>query len=164
MTASPDVAPLVPLTAQGRSLRAHRMLTCTLKFAGGGALMVAALALWLMPGSSVAADLIVPKLALTCFLVIAALPLLRPLTATPSVAPSVQIDSIRREVRILRPATADQPHTVETCTFGALSKVERAGASLRFFGPDGGLLTEVTLGRRDVLNSVVGGLQDAKKL
>ena len=84
----------------------------------GASLALAAVGLWLAPGSSWESDVMLFKLILSIIALLAGFGLMQS-SATPA-APEVEIDTIRREVRLLRPAPDGSATVLKRCTFGNL--------------------------------------------
>ena len=129
----------------------------------GAALTIAAVAIWIAPGATWESDVMLFKLVLSLTAILAGLGLLQS-SRGPEVAPDVEIDSIRREVRLQRTARGCPPEVLERCTFADLSRAEVNGGHVRLYGADKGLLAEVSLRDRKALGSLLGGLEDAGKL
>lgn len=128
----------------------------------GAALTLAAIGIWIGPGSSWEADLMLFKLVLSLTALIAGFGLMQS-SAGPA-KPEVEIDTIRREVRLVRPVAGGTTQVVDRCAFVDLAGAELKGNHVRLFGKDRSLLAEVTLTSRATLNSLVSGLRDTGKL
>lgn len=128
----------------------------------GVSLGLAAVGLWLAPGSSWENDVMLFKLVLSLMAVLAGMGLLQ--ASMRPKAPQVEIDTIRREVRLTRPADDGSAKLLERCTFANLSRAEREGTHVRMWGPGHTLLAEVTLNDATALNSLLAGLSDEGKL
>ncbi|MEM6940540.1 MAG: hypothetical protein AAF943_11960 [Pseudomonadota bacterium] len=128
----------------------------------GGALALAAIGLWFAPGSSLDSDVVLFKLVLSLGAVFAGLALLHA-SAMPR-APEVEIDTIRRQIRVVRRQRGAKPHVLQSCSFGQLSSAEFDGARVRMWDDNHVLLAEVELPDAAALRSLVAGLQDEGKL
>lgn len=128
----------------------------------GAALVCAAVALWLMPGAGWQQDIMLFKLVLSVVALGAGIGLLQSSARPP--APAVEIDSIRREIRLVRLAKRGKPTILQRCAFKDLARVEQNGAHLRFWGADGGLFAEFTISDRGALDGLMAWLRDAGKL
>ena len=128
----------------------------------GAALAIAAVGLWIAPGASWESDVMLFKLILSLMAFLAALGLLH--ASAPSKKPVVQIDTIRREVRVTRPAKEGSATVLERCAFADLSRADRLGNHIRLWGAENTLLADVTLTDRTALKSLIAGLQDTGKL
>ncbi len=128
----------------------------------GVALTLAAIGIWVAPGASWESDVMLFKLVLSVTALLAGFGLMHT-SSTPS-APEVEIDTIRREVRLLRTAGDGSAEVLQRCAFADLSRAEQRGGHVRLWGQSGALLAEVTLTDRGVLKSLLAGLRDAGKL
>lgn len=128
----------------------------------GVSLTLAALGLWLAPGSSWESDIMLFKLILSLTAIIAGLGLISQSASQP--APEVEIDTIRREVRLVRRQRGMADQVLQSCGFANLAHVERDGNNVRLWDQAGTFLAEVSLTDRNALFSLVTGLRDAGKL
>jgi hypothetical protein len=128
----------------------------------GAALALAAVGLWIVPGSSWESDVMLFKLILSLVALFAAVGLLQ--ASASSTSPEVEIDTIRREVRLMRPASDGSAAMVERCAFAELSRAERDGDLVQLWGRGNRLLANVKLSDRAALASLVAGLRDVGKL
>ncbi|MGC1504872.1 MAG: hypothetical protein WA782_12125 [Sulfitobacter sp.] len=128
----------------------------------GVSLTLAALGLWLAPGASWESDIMLFKLILSLTAVIAGLGLISESTS-PS-APEVEIDTIRREVRLVRRQRGMADQILQSCGFADLAHAEREGNNVRLWDQAGTFLAEVSLTDRKALSSLVAGLRGAGKL
>lgn len=149
------------LSAPVRSMDAGRALGRVMQRLTGAALLLAAAGLWLAPGSSWAAEILLVKLVLSLVAGLAGLALIQNWTAPD--APEVEIDLVRRHVRLLRRAGA-QHEILHECSFAGLGRVEKSKNTLTLWDARGELLAEVAPVDRDVLKALVAGLRDAGKL
>lgn len=146
----------VRITDGGRMvLRAFARLT-------GVALTVAAVGIWIAPGASWESDVMLFKLVLSLSAILAGIGMMQ--SSSRPAAPEVEIDSIRREVRLQRTQRGAAPEVLKRCTFADLSRAEVNGSHVRLYDADATLLTEVTLRDRNALSSLLAGLEDAGKL
>ena len=128
----------------------------------GVSLTIAALGLWLAPGASWESDVMLFKMILSITAVIAGLGLVSAST-TPK-PPEVEIDTIRREVRLVRRLRGAPADVLQTCSFANLTHAEHEGSNVRLWDQAGVLLAKVMLTDRAALKSLVAGLQDVGKL
>ena len=145
-----------------RMAAGDRMIVRAFQRLGGVSLIVAALALWLMPGSNWAADLMLFKLVLSVSGVLAGTGLL--LASCRMGAPFVELDPKQGAVRVLRPRPGQAPIELQSCAFADLSLVERRGPFVRLWDADQRFLAEVTLEDKDTLVPVLAGLRAAGKV
>lgn len=149
------------LSAPVRSMDAGRALGRMVQRVTGAALILAAAGLWLMPGSSWAADLLLIKLILSLVAGFAGLALIQNWTTLD--APEVEIDVVRRQVRLLR-RTGAQHSILHECSFAELGRVEKTQNTLTLWDAHGDLLAEVAPVDPGMLKALVAGLRDAGKL
>lgn len=128
----------------------------------GAALALAALGLWFAPGASDGGDIVLFKLILSLAAVLAGFGLLHA-SVTPR-APEIEIDTIRRQIRVVRRQPGAAAKVLQTCTFAQLKGAEFDGSLVRLWDQAGILLAEVTLSDRAALNSLVAGLRDEGKI
>ncbi|MEP6021292.1 MAG: hypothetical protein ABJ251_22705 [Paracoccaceae bacterium] len=77
--------------------------------------------------------------------------------------PSVEIDTIRREVKLMR-GFGKTRHVAGEYKFKDLAQAERVGNQIRLWGNDGTILVDVEMRDPAKLNSLVSGLRDEGKL
>jgi hypothetical protein len=163
MTATADfVMDDVPTSQRVRTADGGRMVVRAVLRLTGAALLMSAILLWVMPGASWESELILFKLLLSVVAAVTGLGMYAA-SAKPQ-APQMQIDMIRREVRLLRPGRAGREVLLHRCRFADLSRVEQTGAHLRLWDEHETLLGDVTVSDRKVLHRLMTGLQDAGKL
>ncbi|MGB7241602.1 MAG: hypothetical protein WBC93_05905 [Sulfitobacter sp.] len=127
----------------------------------GVALVVASFGLWLSPGANFEPDLMLMKLMVSALTGIIGLALIQ--HATQPVEPLIELDVIRKELRLVR-VEGLKKELVQKCAFTALSRVEQNGNCMRMWDENGHLLAEVTVADRNVLDSLTSGLRNAGKL
>lgn len=151
-----------PVMAHVRIADGGRMLVRAAQRFAGVTLGLAALGLWLAPGAGWESDVMLFKLILSLTAVIAGLALLQ--SSVRPRAPQIEIDTIRREVRLVRPSKSRARAVLQRCAFADLGRVERVGAHLRLWDHEDVFMAEVTMSDRASLNSLVSALCDAGKL
>jgi hypothetical protein len=127
----------------------------------GAALILAAGGLWLAPGASWESDVMLIKLALTVFAAMAGIGLL--LASNYERFDEIEIDCIRRELRLVRPGTRGKT-VLQRCGFDAIGRAEHEGTVVRLFDPEGGIIAEAALKDRFAMASLLVGLRDVGKL
>ena len=164
MTASADV-PQTPAITLGTMpiVCGVRMILRAIHKMVGAALIIASMAIWFVGGANGDHDMMLFNLVLSFIAFVTGLAFLRSSESVPS-EPEVQIDTIRREVRVVKTYKRAAPEVIERFAFADLARAEHTGNSVRIFGGQDTLLAEVTVARRDVLNSLLAGLRDAGKL
>lgn len=159
MTATADfLVAKAPDPQPVRMVDGRRMVVRGLQRLLGTAMALAAAGLWLAPGALWESDVMLFKLILSLIGLLAAFGLIQA-SATPP-QPEIQIDTVRRELRLVRP----DGEVLQRCTFADLSRAEQTGTNLRLWDAAGILLAEVALSDRAALRSLVAGLRDAGKL
>ncbi|MCX7560093.1 hypothetical protein OS190_10985 [Sulfitobacter sp. F26204] len=163
MTATAEfMNPTPPAAEPVRMVDGGRMIVRGAQRLVGVSLTIAALALWMVPGSSWENDVMLFKLILSLTAVIAGLGLVSS-SAKPR-TPEVEIDTIRREVRLVRRQRGVVPEVLQSCGFAQLARAEHEGSVVRLWDHAGKFLAEVSLTDRSALSSLVAGLRDAGKL
>ncbi|GGX48143.1 hypothetical protein GCM10007385_14950 [Tateyamaria omphalii] len=127
----------------------------------GAVLVLASLGLWIEPGAQMAIDLLVMKLGVSLFLGFAGLALMQDMSRGQD--PEVQIDTVRREVRIAR-QRGRRTSVIRRIAIRDLGRAEAVGNVIRLTAANGALLAAVSLPDADAWSSVYGALQDAGKL
>lgn len=128
----------------------------------GVAFLAVAFGLWLMPGSSFENDLLLFKLLLSIVAGFVGIGLLQ--SGAPKLAPHVEIDTIRREVRLVRASQTDATEVLERCAFNDLAHVEIEGPHVRLWDASGAFLAEATLTDQQVFSRLTACLRDSGKL
>ena len=128
----------------------------------GASLALAALGLWIAPGSSVDSDVMLFKLVLSLTALLAGFGMM-----TASIRPGrpeIEVDTIRREVRLVRSMRGTKPVVLEKCSFAQLAHAEVDENIVRLWDHNGVFLAEFSPTDRNAFNSLVAGLQDEGKL
>lgn len=165
MTATADIVygdPIAPTLAPVRIADGGRMLVRAAQRLSGVALVVAALGLWIAPGSSWESEIMLFKLILSITAVLAGFGLMQS-SAKPN-TPEVKIDLIRREVRLVRVLKGGPEEVLQRCAFADLARAERDGMHVRLWNHNDVLLAEVSLPDRAAMASLVSGLRASGKL
>ncbi|MEM7521432.1 MAG: hypothetical protein AAF307_10380 [Pseudomonadota bacterium] len=163
MTATADfIQKDIPVTEPVRMVDGTRMIARGIQRLLGAALALAAVGLWVAPGSSWDNDILLFKLILSLTAVFAGIGLMSA-SAKPR-APEVQIDTIRREVRLVRRMTGAAPVVLQSCRFDELAQAEFDGATVKLWDTEGVFLADVCPTDRNALSSLVSGLRDAGKI
>lgn len=163
MTIAADFANARPQAIEpARMADGGRMIARGAQRLVGVSLTLAALGLWLAPGSSWESDVMLFKLILSLTAIIAGLGLISQ-GASPR-APEVEVDTIRREVRLVRRQRGMEDQVLQSSSFADLAHAEHEGTNVRLWDPAGRFLAEVSLTDRNALTSLVAGLRDAGKL
>ncbi|WP_299657438.1 hypothetical protein [uncultured Tateyamaria sp.] len=161
MTATFDAMTDTDQTDVPKALEARALFTAYGRKIAGGALLLAGLGLWLEPGAHVDTDLILMKLGLSLTFGFAGLALMQTHNA-PS-GQEVEIDTVRREVRLIRSHGRKRAVTRRTA-IRDLGRAEEIGETVRLSAANGDFLAEVSLADAAVRSSLCGALRDAGKL
>ena len=151
-----------PAVAPVRIADGGRMLVRAAQRFSGAALLIAALGLWLAPGASWENDLMLFKLILSITAGLAGLGLMQS-SAKPR-TPEIEIDTIRREVRLVRVVRDGKNVVLQRCGFSELSRAEREGVHVRLWDSNNVLLAEVSLADQNSMTSLMAGLRAAGKI
>ena len=127
----------------------------------GAALVLAALGLWVHPGALLEADVLLMKFALSLTLGLGGLIVLQMGGLVP--AGDVEIDTVRREVRLVR-GTGGARHIVSRTRMADQGRAEQDGVMTRLWAQDGALIAEVALSDAALRSSLTSALRDAGKL
>lgn len=168
MTATTDfitdtaTAPLAaPQSAPAQTLDGGRLMVRGSQSLLGAALMLSAAGLWIAPGSDWSADLLLIKLVISLVIGFSGLALVQQ-GKTPR-APEVEIDTVRREVRVVR-RTLHGDELVSRTKFENLNRAEMNGAHMILWGAQDEMLAEVAMTDPGIRRSLVSGLSAAGKL
>jgi hypothetical protein len=163
MTSAVDfMTPDRPIKEDVVSTDGGRLILRILQRLVGVSLALAAAALWIAPGSSMEGDVMLYKLILSLTSVIAGMGLMHASARPPE--PEIEIDTIRREVRLVRRTKSGEDTVLSASTYAELGKVEVDGPYVRLWDAKMTLLAEVTLYDRDTRLGFLGALRDEGKL
>lgn len=127
----------------------------------GGGLLLASFGLWLEPGAQASADLLLMKMGLSLSLGFVGLAMMQTRSAYPG--REVEIDTVRREVRLIR-GHGRKRAVVRSTAIRDLGKAEQLGDMVRLSAANGEPLADVSLLDPTVRTSLCGALKDAGKL
>lgn len=145
-----------------RMLDGGRLVLRGLQRLFGASFIVVAFGLWLVPDSSFENDLLLFKLLLSIVSGFVGIGLLQ--SGAPQLAPHVEIDTIRREVRLVRASHTAPSQVLERCRFDALAHVEVEGPHVRLWDASGAFLAEATLTDQPTFARLTACLRDSGKL
>lgn len=159
-------APAGALCSTAATLESRRALARLAQRVFGASLTLAAGLLWLAPGTGVANEMQLIKLLLSVGGGMAGLGLLLASAGpAPNVHQRVEIDTIRRELRLVSDTHRKGEKAVHRrIGFAELAPAERDGSTLRLRDGQGAIVAEVTLGSERAFASLLAGLHDARKL
>ena len=162
MTATADfIQTSSPAHEPVRMVDGGRMLIRGAQRVSGAALLLSAFGLWLIPASA-QHDVMLFRLMLSVAAAVAGVGMM--LASGRPDTPSVQIDTIRREVSLVRPGYRGAAAVLQRCAFGDLARAEVKGTSVRLWDAQERLIAEVSLTKGPALNSLLAGLRDAGKI
>ena len=128
----------------------------------GGAMMVSAIGLWLMPEAGAGHDLTLVRLGISVALVLVGLALLS--ARDDSSRPEACFDPIRRELRVLQCDPHRRPRTVLRRSYDSLGGARLTAATVQLFENDGRLLIELPLGSATLRGQLRDQLSGAVRL
>lgn len=149
------------LDAPMRTLDGVRSVVRMMRQIGGAGLILAAVGLWIMPGSNWAAEILLFKLVLSLVLALVGFALSQDGAARDT--PEVEIDVVRRRVQLVNRARG-RDVILHACSFAELGRAEKHMNSVTLRDARGNILAEVVPADRGVLHMLVSGLRDAGKL
>lgn len=150
------------MTEPARMVDGARMIVRGVQRLVGVSLGVAAFGLWYAPGASWDSDVLLFKLILSIVAVLACAGLIN--ASVRPRAPEVEIDTVRREVRLIRRTRGAATEILQRCSFRDLSCAEYQGSIVRFWDKSGTFMAEITVPDRSALKSLLAGLRDAGKI
>ncbi|MEQ6204300.1 hypothetical protein ABMC88_14765 [Sulfitobacter sp. HNIBRBA2951] len=132
--------------------------------ARGGAVTAAfvGVMIWLIPGGSMESDVMLFKMGVTIGTVYAALAFWQ--ASLPPSPPSVEIDTAKGELRLVRSEGNNQRRVIERCAFEDLQTAEISGRHIAFWAAEGRLLAEITLSNATAHATLLAVLRQAGKL
>lgn len=139
----------------------QRWVTRIAQRLGGITLVLASVGLWVTPGALWGTDLALIKLGVSLLMGFAGLAILHAGRTQHTV--EVEIDTVRREVRLVRGRGKDRTVVSRTSLFD-LGPAEVHGNMIRLWAPDGALVAEVAMTDAGVRSSLTSALRDAGKL
>lgn len=118
----------------------------------GTALIFGAAGMWVMPGGSGAADLVLMKFGVSVFFLFCGLALL--MQHHSDNQPDAYFDPIRREVRILQRNKRGRPQTVLRRSYDSIGSARFHDRSMELFDMDGSLLMRVPVASADIRHAL----------
>lgn len=131
------------------------------QMAFGVVLVAIGLGIWAAPGATWAAELLLIKFVVSCVALVTGgvfLQMARRLDAA-----KVEIDTLQHEIRLVHSVGGDRL-VVERCRFADLSRVVNSDARVQLWGPEGGLIAEVSASESPAHRDLVTALKVAGKL
>jgi len=125
----------------------------------GVSLLMASPGLWLAPGANWNNEVMLMKMALSAISLLVGVWLI--LSGQKPAAPEIQIDTVRREVRLVRPGPLGADLLLQKCRFSDLSKVKREDRVLMFWDEKGDFIADVYIGHQSVMDVLISGLLDS---
>lgn len=148
-------------SAPAHALDGSRLVVRATQAFIGAVLMLAAVGLWAMPGADWSGDLLLIKLVLSLMMVLGGIAMLH--TPKASTSPEVEIDTIRREVRVIR-RNSGGDHVLSAHKFAELDRAELQGAHMVLWAEGGVMLAEVAMSDPNVRRSLTSAMMQAGKL
>lgn len=127
----------------------------------GTVLILAAVGLWAMPGSDWSGDLLLIKLVLSLTIALGGIALLH--TPNTQSAAEVEIDTVRREVRVVR-RNAMGATILSSHKIADLERAEIQGAHMILWAQGGVMLAEVAMSNPQIRRSLTSAMMQAGKL
>tara|TARA_R110002110_G_scaffold1733_10_gene7648 strand:- start:111 stop:605 length:495 start_codon:yes stop_codon:yes gene_type:complete len=125
----------------------------------GVSLLMASSGLWLAPGANWNNEVMLMKMALSAISLLVGVWLI--LSGQKPAAPEIQIDTVRRVVRLVRPGPLGADLLLQKCRFSDLSKVKREDRVLMFWDEKGDFIADVYIGHQSVMDVLISGLLDS---
>ncbi len=125
----------------------------------GVSLLMASSGLWLAPGANWSNEIMLMKMALSAISLLVGVWLM--LSGQKPATPEIQIDTVRREVRLVRPGPLGADLLLQKCRFSDLSKVKREDRVLMFWDEKGNFIADVYVGQKNVMDALISGLLDS---
>jgi hypothetical protein len=138
---------LVKLPFPGKKAGLHLFFTIL-----GTALVLIAPGLWVLPGSSVSADVVMLKFGATLFFFLCGLALL--MRNHLDALPEVYFDPIRREMRVLQKTKKGRPETVLRRSYDSLGAARITDRWLEIWDVDGTVLMRLPLRNPEVRSAL----------
>lgn len=161
MTAITDFSSQNDIAETPHMVNGARWLTRSAQSLGGVALVLAAVGLWITPGAAFDPQLALFKLGVSATLVLVGLAIVQTGWSKPMV--QVEIDTVRREVRLVR-GKGRARTLVSRISIADLGPAEVRGTMARLWTADGALVAEVAMSDPDLRRSLMGALRDAGKI
>lgn len=161
MSAASDIDYSAPLADAPRMINGQRLLARGAQRLGGAALLLASLGLWIAPGSSWDADTALFKLGVSVALALTGMIIMQSGRAVPAI--EVEIDTVRREVRLVR-GKGRARSLVSRTAIADLGPAEIRGTMVRLWDAEGVLLAEIAMSDPASRYSLTMALRDAGKL
>lgn len=125
----------------------------------GASLILSASGLWIVPEANWGSDVMLIKMGLSvlalmfgCWLTLSSSKIARP---------DIEIDTARRELRLVRAGAMGSSLVVGRCSFADLSRVERHPDLLKLWDQNGAFLGDIHVTERRIMDMLVSGLRDA---
>lgn len=154
-----DMTQNAPKRKMMRGVR--RVMMRSAKTITGMTLIISGMALWVAPTTIVDGELVLMKLGLSLFLGFAGLAIMQTGYSKPE--PEIEIDTIRREVRLVR-GYGRQRRVLGRTSIRDLGKAQLCDDVVRLHTATGTLLAEVPLDDAEMRTSLCNALHDAGKL
>ncbi len=161
MTALLDITSQTNHEHSSRTIGLPAWITRASRSLIGTSLVLVAFGLWLAPGGSWDADVATMKLGLSVFAAFAGFAVLSGYQS--ETADLVEVDTIRREIRLVRGKGSDRK-LVRRTAVSDLSRAEVNGKMIRMWDANEELVAEVSMSDPAVRNGLMSALRDESKL
>lgn len=136
----PDIEARIPLKLTHPG---NKAVVRTVFRVAGTALILTAPMLWVLPGSSVASEMMIMKLGITLFFFLCGLALL--MRNHVDALPEVYFDPIRQEMRVLQKNLRGRPETILRRSYDTLGAAHITRRSVELWDVDGSILMRLPL-------------------
>jgi len=151
-----------PAAGAAHTLNGNRLVLRIGMRIGAVTMVLVAMLIWVVPGAGWENDMILFKLMVSISAVLAAVWFGE--ASLPPVPPTVEIDVVASELRLIREGVSDESRLLERCAFEDLHLVELAGRHITFWGRGNRLLAEITLSNSGLHAALLASLRAAGKL
>ncbi|WP_390915107.1 hypothetical protein [Pseudosulfitobacter sp. SM2401] len=148
-------------SAPAHALDGSRLVVRATQAFIGAVLILAAVGLWAMPGADWSGDLLLIKLVLSLMMVLGGIAMLH--TPNRAKTPEIEIDTIRREVRVMRRNEAGD-QMLSAHKFADLERAELLGAHMILWAKGDVMLAEVAMSDPNIRRSLTSAMMQAGKL
>jgi hypothetical protein len=125
----------------------------------GVSLILASSGLWIAPGANWSSDVMLIKMGLSALALMFGFWLT--FESRRIAQPDIEIDTARRELRVVRNGAMGSTLVVKRCRFADLARVERHPDMLRFWDQSGEFIAEINVTEQRIMDMVVSGLRDS---
>lgn len=146
-------------TAPQPSLVSARTVLRLLQRIIGVSLIIAASGLWLARGTDWNSDIMLMKMGLSVVSLMVGFWLI--FAGAKPADPEIEIDTVRQEIRVVRPSTFGAGLVLQRCGFAQMGRVQRAGFKLQFWDQRGNFIADVHVTEQRILDMMLSSLRDS---